>query len=354
MTLFAARTHFGICVQPLASETESGDACVTIPWSRGTLLVLADGLGHGPRAAEAAAAFITCVEASRELPLDDVFARSHRALCKTRGAVGTVARFDDARASLEFAGVGNVGTLLLPADARAPLHPIAEAGVLGSVFRNVRPQTFAFGVGDTLLMFSDGVRSRFDVERLRGISPQDAAELVVRTHAKGTDDAACGIARSTVREHAEGSASVVPRDGSRSIPIRIRGDAECAASAARDFAQSAGFSAREQWEISIAVSELATNVLKFAGEGVVRLRRVEAPRSAMVVEAQDHGRGIGDLPTALADGFSEGEKLGPDRPRREGQGLGVGLGSVHRMMSHVEIASEPGRGTRIVAMKFRS
>ncbi len=138
------------------------------------------------------------------------------------------------------------------------------------------------------------------------------------------------------------------------IPLRVGGDAECAAHAARAFSRSVGFDARQQWEISIAVSELATNVLKFAGEGLVRLCHVHMPREAIVVEASDHGAGIADVSRAIADGFSEGAPLRPDRARPDGQGLGVGLGSVHRMMHQVDIQSNAATGTRIIAIKFRT
>ncbi len=42
----------------------------------------------------------------------------------------------------------------------------------------------------------------------------------------------------------------------------------------------------------------------------------------------------------------------PDRPRGEGRGLGVGLGSVQRMMDEVHVQSDERHGTRIVARKF--
>jgi len=133
-------------------------------------------------------------------------------------------------------------------------------------------------------------------------------------------------------------------EGERVVPIRIRGDAECAAHEARAFAKRAGLGARAEWEVSIAASELATNMLKFAGEGEVRLRHVRVPREAIVVEAVDRGHGIANVSLAIADGFS-------GRPEA---GLGVGLGSVHRLMDHVDIQSDMRTGTRIVASKFRT
>jgi len=58
----------------------------------------------------------------------------------------------------------------------------------------------------------------------------------------------------------------------------------------------------------------------------------------------DRGHGIANVSLAIADGFS-------GRPEA---GLGVGLGSVHRLMDHVDIQSDMRTGTRIVASKFRT
>jgi phosphoserine phosphatase RsbX len=341
------RVLLGTCVRPLAGESVSGDACAEVPWSRGVIVVLADGLGHGERAATAAQAFVACVTAAAELPLGEMFARGHRALLKTRGAVATVARFDESRAEVEIAAIGNVAAQLARAGGRHSEHVISMPGVLGSAYRSVRPQTFPFEVGDLLLVCSDGVRARFDLELVRALDVKAAAESIVRTNGKGTDDAACAVARGMPEgsgRHRTAVPGPAAPDGEKIVPIRMRGDAECAAHEARTFARRAGLGARAEWEVSIVASELATNVLKFAGAGEVRLRHVHSPREAIVVEAIDRGHGIANVRAAITDGFSE-------RPEA---GLGVGLGSVHRLMDHVDIQSNVRTGTRIVASKFRA
>jgi phosphoserine phosphatase RsbX len=350
----APRFSVGICVRPLAGETESGDACAEFRTSRGVIVVMADGLGHGPRAATAAKAFVECVRDAGLLALVEVFARGHRALLKTRGAVAAVARFDHERGEVEIAGIGNISVQIARTGTIPTVHPVVMPGVLGSAYRVVRPQVFPFGLGDLLVMHSDGIRSRFDLALARALSTQAAAEAVVRSCAKGSDDAACAIVRGVAS-----SSPVLPSplpvasSADRGIPVRIRGDAECAAHEAKAFTLRAGFGARAQWEVSIVASELATNVLKFAGAGEVRLRHVRAPREAIVIEVVDGGRGIADVSAAIEDGFSEGARLSVHRPRREGQGLGVGLGTVHRLMDTVNVESDALRGTRITAWKYR-
>jgi anti-sigma regulatory factor (Ser/Thr protein kinase) len=349
-----SRVAVGICVRALAGETQSGDACVEIRTSRGVIVAMADGLGHGASAATAANAFVQCVREAGLLALEQVFARAHRALLKTRGAVAAVARFDPERGEVEVAGIGNIALQLARMGALRTEYPLVMPGVLGSAYRVVRPQVFPFGLDDLLVMHSDGIRSRFDLKLARALPAQAAADAVVRSHSKGTDDAACAIIRGVV-DAPSARPSPVPRatPSERGIPIRIRGDAECAAQEAKAFTLQAGFGARAQWEVSIVASELATNILKFAGAGEVKLRHVRVPREAIVVEVVDRGRGITDVTAAMVDGFSEGAPIGVEAPRRAGQGLGLGLGTVHRMMDTVDVETDAAHGTRITAWKYR-
>ncbi len=345
------RVTAGAFVRPIAGEVVAGDACLVEPWARGVVVVAADGLGHGPAAATASNAFLECVRAGLDMPLPDLFSTAHRALLRTRGAVVVVARFDEAAGKVEIAGIGNV-TALLAAGASEPKHIVIPAGVVGGTFRTIRPQTFPFLPGDLLLLHTDGVHSRFACGSLRSLAPAAMARAVVTDHGKASDDAGCVVA---VGSRPIPSAPPSDPGGSESVKVAIRaaGDAECCAVEARAFAGHLGFPVKRQWEVGIAVSELATNVLKFAPEGTLTMTHARDARERMVVEVVDRGNGITDVGMAAADGFSEGAFLSPDRPRRAGQGLGVGLGCVHRMMDHVTVETS-GAGTRVVAWKYRA
>jgi serine/threonine-protein kinase RsbT len=264
-----------------------------------------------------------------------------------------VARFDEMGGRLELAGIGNIGLTFARASERRGDHPIVVPGVLGSAYRSVRPHSLPFATGDVVIMCTDGVRSRFDFASVRQLDVRDGAEAIVRAHAKSTDDACCVFVRG-VTDGALRATLAPPRQRreERTLPIRLSGDAECAAHEARTFARDAGYDPRAQWEVSIATSELATNMMKHAGGGEIHVRLVREPEEAVVVEAVDHGHGIPNVAMAMEDGFSEGKQLAPDRVRGARDGLGVGLGSVRRLMDHVAIESD-ARGTKVVAWKLR-
>ncbi len=149
----------------------------------------------------------------------------------------------------------------------------------------------------------------------------------------------------------------MPTSGKTTLPpitLNIGSEHErfwCAAEGKR-FAAALGFDATSQGEIAICIAELVSNVAKFAGHGKLTLSVVDDARVGIRVVVEDAGPGIEDLETSMQDGFSEGRKLEPGTARRSGQGLGVGLGAVSRMMSHVEIINVPPQGLRVVATKW--
>jgi serine/threonine-protein kinase RsbT len=107
------------------------------------------------------------------------------------------------------------------------------------------------------------------------------------------------------------------------------------------FSQDAGFDETPSRMIATAVSELARNILKYAGSGQLRLQRVEEQgRRGVEIEVSDHGPGIPDVDAAMSDHFSSGGTLG------------LGLPGVKRMMDEFSLESSPGEGTRVKARKW--
>ena len=107
------------------------------------------------------------------------------------------------------------------------------------------------------------------------------------------------------------------------------------------YCREAGFDETPSRMIATAVSELVRNILKYAGSGEIRLRRVKAMGSRGIeIEAVDRGPGIADCEAAMADHFSSAGTLG------------LGLPGVKRMMDEFLLESTPGKGTRVTARKW--
>ena len=115
-----------------------------------------------------------------------------------------------------------------------------------------------------------------------------------------------------------------------------------AVAAARRLLALAGFNENDQFMVATAVSELATNIIRYAVKGELTLRLVEQEgREGIEVVAQDEGPGISDLDKALTDHFSSGGSLG------------LGLPSVKRIMDDFHIESREGAGVMVIARKWK-
>jgi anti-sigma regulatory factor (Ser/Thr protein kinase) len=131
-------------------------------------------------------------------------------------------------------------------------------------------------------------------------------------------------------------------ESSQIIHVTHESDVGAARRAAKGLAARLGFDATASEEIALAVTELATNLSKYARDGQVTLRPlIEAARIGVEVASTDSGPGIADIEQALANGFSTSASRG------------VGLGAVNRLMDAFDIESRSRAGTRIVCRKWR-
>ena len=106
-------------------------------------------------------------------------------------------------------------------------------------------------------------------------------------------------------------------------------------------AGSIGFDPTACEEIALAMTELATNLIKHAEGGKLTLTPLAGDgRTGLEIESCDSGPGIADVEQALADHFSTSGTRG------------TGLGAVNRLMDELDITSEHGRGTRIACRKW--
>lgn len=93
--------------------------------------------------------------------------------------------------------------------------------------------------------------------------------------------------------------------------------------------------------LATLVSELGSNILKYAGSGQLQVRTTHhAHRVEVEVIAQDRGPGIADIHLAMQDNYSSSGTLG------------LGLSGVRRMSSQFHIDSAPGQGCTVRVHKW--
>lgn len=125
------------------------------------------------------------------------------------------------------------------------------------------------------------------------------------------------------------------------LPIGVDGDIVTARQEGRRLAAALSFSPSDLTVIAAAISEVARNILTYAGSGQLDIGLVErGSRRGVTIVARDQGPGIADVQLALQDGYSTSG------------GLGLGLPGARRLMDDFEIASEMGRGTVVTMRKW--
>jgi anti-sigma regulatory factor (Ser/Thr protein kinase) len=159
-------------------------------------LMVADGLGHGPDAAEASSAALEVFEADPLLAPAQMLGRVHGRLRSTRGAAVTIVQADGAADGVRSAGAGNVVGRLISGTSDRTL--LSQHGTAGVTIRTPEEARTAWPPHALLLVFSDGITTRWPPDALfpvLGRDPALAAAILMRDHCRGHDDATVAVLR---------------------------------------------------------------------------------------------------------------------------------------------------------------
>lgn len=177
-------------VSPIAGETESGD---NLAWEINgdrCMVMMADGLGHGPQAAEAADEAVRVFRAHSSESPASLISRMHDALKKTRGAAAAIAEVRPLAGTLIYAGVGNISGSILSSTLSRSM--VSHNGTLGHVMARVQEFKVEWPNDGVLVMHSDGLQTRWDLSRYPGLlarQPALIAGVLLRDFRRERDDA---------------------------------------------------------------------------------------------------------------------------------------------------------------------
>lgn len=161
-----------------------------------TSVVVADGLGHGPDAAEASNEAVRVFREGPARAPAEILERMHGALRGTRGAAVAVAHADAGAGEVRMAGIGNISvSVVRPGESRSL---VSHGGIVGHEARKFQEFTAPWGPGAVLVLHSDGVGTRWDAGRYPGLLSRDPALLagvLLRDFTRGNDDATVAAVR---------------------------------------------------------------------------------------------------------------------------------------------------------------
>lgn len=197
-TLSKAGTEIRSLVIPKAGETECGDSFYYKQTKEHIKLFLGDGLGHGKEAALAVKAAVEAFKiCSEDSPLENL-RFIHSAVKKTRGLVASIAIFSIKERKWRLCGIGNILTRFYSGSASK--NHMSYNGIVGlNIPNSMKDQEIEYEVGQSIIMCSDGIKSRWELTKYPGILRLDLSLVnaaILKDFARNTDDmsiASCKI-----------------------------------------------------------------------------------------------------------------------------------------------------------------
>lgn len=175
-------------------EDRCGDAWSVVERERDTLVMVADGLGHGELAADAASEMVRIFRGQAARAPREILEVAHIALRSTRGAAVAIAQLG--RDGVRYAGIGNIaGTIVEPAGTRSL---VSLNGIVGHELRRVQEFEYRWDASGLLVMFSDGLTTQWRLDAYPGLAARDpalVAGVLYRDFARGRDDVTVVAAR---------------------------------------------------------------------------------------------------------------------------------------------------------------
>lgn len=176
-------------------ESVCGDQWALVVQQHTLNVVIADGLGHGPEAAKAAEAATQVFQENSATP-KAFLEKAHGALSGTRGAAIAAGQLSLADGQFLYSGIGNIsGTLMSRTESRGLM---SHNGIVGGNMRTVQLLNYDWPSGWLLVMYSDGLQTRWDVRDYAGLfasHPGVIAGVLTRDFVRGRDDVTVVVVR---------------------------------------------------------------------------------------------------------------------------------------------------------------
>ncbi len=187
----------GVFSLPIKGEDVSGDGWAAKRTAESMLLMVVDGLGHGILASEAAREAESVFARARHDSPAPILQDAHDFLKKTRGAAMAVVSLHLERQLISFAGVGNIGSsIVTPGGSRGMA---SHNGIVGHQMQRIQEFTFPWNSDSILVMYSDGLKSSWDLSQYPGVwnkHPALIAGMLYRDFSRERDDVTILIAKN--------------------------------------------------------------------------------------------------------------------------------------------------------------
>jgi anti-sigma regulatory factor (Ser/Thr protein kinase) len=190
----------GVLTRPKPRQEVCGDTWAIEHLPGRCVLLLADGLGHGP---EAAAASQTAARSfrkhARERP-HEILSAIHTACHGTRGSALAVADVNFQKQEVSFIGIGNIAGTIVSAEQSQSL--VSYNGIVGHQIRKYQEFVYPWRSHSLLVLHSDGLSGRWQLDKYPGLMyrhPSLIAGVLYRDFQRDNDDATVVVATEAFR-----------------------------------------------------------------------------------------------------------------------------------------------------------
>ncbi len=153
-------------------------------------VIVADGLGHGLGAHEAARLAVTSFTEDPEAAPHDTIERVHAALRPTRGAAVAVLTVDLERGVARYSGLGNIAAAIVRADGRRQ-NFVSQNGIAGHAASRIQEFNYSVPAKSVIVLHSDGLGTHWNLSAYNGLAtrhPSLIAGVLYRDFARRRDD----------------------------------------------------------------------------------------------------------------------------------------------------------------------
>ncbi len=159
---------------------------------------LIDGLGHGPEAHNIA--LISQKFLKENLAnerLDETMKGLHGHIRGSRGCVAAICSINVQSLQIRYSGIGNIALIKLGA---SPQRGVLAEGVIGYSISAPKVEAMQLSRGDVLILASDGLESRIDINsypKILDSDPETIATNILEKFGRDMDDQLCIVLRCT-------------------------------------------------------------------------------------------------------------------------------------------------------------
>jgi anti-sigma regulatory factor (Ser/Thr protein kinase) len=188
-----------ICL-PKPGEEACGDSWHVEHDAGRTVVLLADGLGHGVQAAEASRQAVKVFREHFRGTSARIVELIHAGLRSTRGAAVAVADIRRDQGKVYFTGVGNISASIV--DGATSRSMVSQNGTAGAEARRIQEFTYPWDRSSILVMHSDGLGSKWVLGNYSGLRIKDRsiiAAMLYRDFRRERDDVTVLVASQSTQ-----------------------------------------------------------------------------------------------------------------------------------------------------------